>query len=100
MFYSSVIAEIRKHEDFTLQGGCQSGWKAVLGKQLSVSQHQNSGMDLCVPQGAALGLRQFDTSTNDLDDKTQSVLIKHLRMIPIEEEQHILWRTDLELKMS
>lgn len=59
-----------------MQGECKSGWKAVLGKQLSVFQHQNSGMDPCDPQEAALGLGLFNTSTNDLDDKTESMLIK------------------------
>lgn len=33
-------------------------------------------MDPCVPQGATLGLGLFNTSTNDLDDKTDSMLIK------------------------
>lgn len=52
VFYSSLAAELRKRRGFTLQGECKSGWKAVPGQQLPALQHQNSGMDPCVLQGA------------------------------------------------
>lgn len=48
----------------------------MVGKQLSIFQHQNHGMDPCVPWGAALGLGLFNTRTNDLDDTAASTLIK------------------------
>lgn len=48
----------------------------VVGKQLSIFQHQNRGTDPCVPGGAALGLGLFNTRTNDLDDTAESVFIK------------------------
>jgi len=69
------MAELRKHGDFTLQRKCKSGWKVVLQKQLSMFYHQSTGMERCVPWGAARGLGLFNTSTNDLNDKTESMLI-------------------------
>lgn len=75
VFYSSLMAELRKH-GFILHGRMQkwlesSIWKAVIDVSAS-----NSGMDPCVPRGLALGLGLFNTSTNDLDDKTENMLIK------------------------
>lgn len=54
MFFCSILTvEWKKHGDFTVREECKSGWKAALGKELSMFQHQNSSMDLCVPPGAA-----------------------------------------------
>lgn len=75
VFYSILIAELRKLGSFTLQKNAK-----VVGKQYMESCYQcftdKTAGWTCAPRGAALGLGLFNTSTNDLDDKTECVLIK------------------------